>query len=379
MKRFRFMPKLAAAIVSAAMIFSGAVPAFADGTTTTTNPNGGNLTAGTGEKKNHVYFDAIVELQVEKSSNNVTTKVPNKTFSYTVSNGAEDKENNIKAGTLSGSINATAKLGNTKTTSGNKEYAKGTADIDLSNATFNEAGVYHFTITDTSSKGLGNSFSGNIGKTKDLYVSVSNDGSGYEIKDASIKALSNESKTAGFDYTYNATYLKFKKYITGNQSNATKTFNFTLTLNNLDQTVDLTYIDLPDTDTNNSKPATLTPNEKNTSTATFDLTQNSEVIIDNIPVGYGFTVAENKEGYTASLKDIAKGTDTAQPTISNNTDNDTGSVSLNNVNTYISFTVQNLKDGTVPTGVIFAVAPFAIGAVAIAAFVILKVRKAVKQ
>lgn len=110
MKRFRFMPKLAAAIVSAAMIFSGAVPAFADGTTT--NPNGGNLTVG--EKKNHVYFDAIVELQVEKSSNNVKTKVPNKKFTYTVSNGAE--ETNIKAGTLSDPISSvSATLGSTIT------------------------------------------------------------------------------------------------------------------------------------------------------------------------------------------------------------------------------------------------------------------------
>lgn len=67
MKRFRFMPKLAAAIVSAAMIFSGAVPAFADDTTTTTHPNGGNLTLDS----QIVKFNTKLTLNVTKSSDAV--------------------------------------------------------------------------------------------------------------------------------------------------------------------------------------------------------------------------------------------------------------------------------------------------------------------
>lgn len=69
MKRFRFMPKLAAAIVSAAMIFTTAVPAFADDANK-------KLTVNT----NKVQFTTKLKLDMKTSADGITKKFLRRLF-----------------------------------------------------------------------------------------------------------------------------------------------------------------------------------------------------------------------------------------------------------------------------------------------------------
>lgn len=365
MKRFRFMPKLAAAIVSAAMIFSGAVPAFADDTTTTTHPNGGNLTLDS----QIVKFNTKLTLNVTKSSDAVNITVPAKTISYTIKNGDADSTNGILAGVNDDKLSVSSSVFNSKSVIKNDEttpYVIATSSIDFSKAGFTAAGIYRYKII--SQTNFDPAMEGDFNTTQYIDVVVANtDGKGYAVKDAAMINNAKTSKSDKFQFTYKATYLKFTKNIEGNQADVTKRFIFGMTLSDLTQPVTLTYNNV--TSTNSTVlPTTLTPTS-GTVSQNFSLTRGSSVTVDNIPYGYSFDINENPDGYT--------------PTVKSNDINDSelanDHLTKSNINSKIEFTVTNTKGGTVPTGVIFAVAPFAIGAVAIAAFVILKVRKAAKQ
>ncbi|MGM9952921.1 MAG: hypothetical protein ACI32Q_05970 [Intestinibaculum porci] len=379
MKRFRFMPKLAAAIVSAAMIFSGAVPAFADGA----NNKGINKL-----EKNTVYFDATLNMEVEKSASGITPTVPNVTFSYNVINGeAESKSSNDTTTSIKKGFGFDTAQSFTATKS--QDYSKISEEtneknvitetgkvvyqvaIPFTNVNFTEPGIYHYVVTDKTTLGQGFDTSGHV-NTRDLYISVVDQDGKYVINDATMTTTGSDGKGTGFSYNYKAKYLKFTKKIAGNQATLSDRFEFNMAISNVDQNVTVSYNNVfADPKASDALPGeTLNPSNKVVSKS-FYMTNLSSVAVDNIPSGYKIKITEAPGNYSASLD---KDKNLSSLSLIDNT------LSVNDpITSSVYFTVINTKEGTVPTGVIFAVAPFAIGAVAIAAFVILKVRKAAKQ
>ncbi|MDD6423045.1 MAG: DUF5979 domain-containing protein, partial [Intestinibaculum porci] len=268
----------------------------------------------------------------------------------------------------------------------NQSSVTANTTIDFSNVKWPQTGIYRYNVKNTDSATAAYSGAG-FGKIMQLDVAVVNDstGKGYQIDHAALvdteknkDGTTSKTKSSGFEFNYYSKYMKFTKIVAGNQGDHNKEFKFTL---NISGAAGLDKLSVQTSSTSNTKGATksgdLVVNDGSTGNVTFYLKHNDYVIIDNLPAGYNFTLSEDnealkKDGYTASIPATTESLVVDQNNAS--ASSPTGGI-LNS----LSFNVTNTKDGTVPTGVIFAVAPFAIGAVAIAAFVILKVRKAAKQ
>ncbi len=379
MKRFRFMPKLAAAIVSAAMIFSGAVPAFAaEGTTSN--------------------FDNVftVYLGLEEGA-----PVPNKTISYTTKNVSKpanatapdlgtltanftSKDNSYK---VSGLPDTESELKSKLTALDRANYAKADVSVKWSEKAFNKAGVYKYMITQESLNGKFNN-DPSIVRYLDVYVDASESNGTYTYSVAGTVFHENENdkvdsdnkmahKSLGYFDSYNSVDLNFEKKISGNQVDTEDKFTFNLSLENLEKNA--TYsITVAGTKYNFDSE-----DDGTASRPGLQLGAGEQIELKGLPKGVKYTFTEtDSKGYTPSYSapdssNTVKSTgDTA--TITSNANNNF-TITDENVEQNTTSVIVNTKTGTVPTGVIFAVAPFAIGAVAIAAFVILKVRKATKQ
>lgn len=377
MKEFRFMPKLAAAIVSVAMIFSGAVPAFA----ATTDGNTTINTAG-----NSVKFNTTLSLSMETLGENVQKRIPAKTFKYTVSPGsAVSSSNPIYAGVALSDTKSTvtATIAAQNVTSNQSSVSVDTT-VDFSDVQWPQTGIYRYNVTNTDSATSAYTGSG-FGKTMLLDVAVVNDsaGTGYKIDHAALVNITTNSdgtttssKSDGFVFNYQSKYMKFTKLVAGNQGDHNKDFQFTLNISGATG-LDCLNVTTTSTSTNSAakKSGTIDLTNGSTGDVTFYLKHDEYVVINNLPAGYHFTVNENKTDLTANGYTPSISATTGTLTV----DNNNAKASANNVASSLAFNVTNTKSGSVPTGVIFAVAPFAIGAVAITLFVILKVRKAAKQ
>lgn len=391
MKRFRFMPKLAAAIVSAAMIFSGAVPAFAEDTSpSTTTGTSTSVTGGT------MTFNKYLIIPTKAN-------VPNTTFDFSIASGtaisATSTTQEVKAGTDALNVNITDpsfKMGDATSTSApadvsmpsGTKIATKTVTVDFSNVTYTSTGIYRYIVKETAE----NSAFKITEASKALDVYVTRDDNGllkiqayvlHSIKDRQVVQKDTaDAKESGFVNTYNAHDLAFGKLSNGNQRNLNDEFSFTLTISNAlkNNTFAVT------TDSTNSKnPTSITTGNDGSQTVIVYLKASQRFVVYGLNDGASYSVKENANdlGYTLTAANFAEGN---YDTVTNdNTDNSStitltdSTIADSDLTKNAEFTFTNTKSGTVPTGVIFAVAPFAIGAVAIAAFVILKVRKAAKQ
>lgn len=389
MKRFRFMPKLAAAIVSAAMIFTTAVPAFAEETSTptgtTTSVTGGSMT-----------FNKY--LIIPKDAN-----VPNTTFDFSIAAGtaisATSTTQEVKAGINATNVSITdpsfASSDSTTTSApddvtmptGTKIATKAVT-VNFSNVTFTSTGIYRYIVTE---KAKNSAFIiTEASKALDVYVTRDDAGllkiQAYVLHSIKTRATvlkdTADAKESGFVNTYNAHDLGFGKLSSGNQRNPDDEFSFTLSISNaLKNNTFAVHTD----STNTKNPTSITTGDTGSQTVTVYLKAGQRFAVYGLNDGASYSVKENANdlGYTLTGATFAEGN---YDTITNDGTESSTAIALSNntmadsnLTKNAEFTFTNTKQGTVPTGVIFAVAPFAIGAVAIAAFVILKVRKAAKQ
>lgn len=380
MKRFRFMPKLAAAIVSAAMIFTTAVPAFADNSYSTNDSTSKTLPIN----GNVLKFKQKITLPV-------SAHVPNVTYNYTLTPVTSGLPAGFNAGILAGtdsSKTATVSFAPSTITEEDTNYSKTPLEsgkkslnqdvsFSLSDVSFSAPGKYLYKLTSTATdvKGLKkDSTNDDPNKISDRYVVVyvTNENDGYHTAARMQKTTDASAKEDSLLSDYSAYNFSVKKIISGNQSSSKDTFDFTMTISNLSEG---TKVDFSDN-------TSATP-ESGTIKKSFNLTSGNTFTVNGISKESNIVVKElgetnTKLGYTPSQNLTATGdTQVTQNYSVDNNLNATATDSSLQSDTEIQFT--NTKSGTVPTGVIFAVAPFAIGAVAIAAFVILKVRKAAKQ
>lgn len=331
MKKTSWKSRLAAAFAAVTLAATAfAVPAFAANAPV----NGPSVT-----------FDKYLVL-------NESANVPNATFTFTVSGtGSENVTVDKAVFTPQTPTYDTVQSGDSLTLGEGKKYAAVEVTADFSGVSFSAPGVYRYTIQENATTVPGVTADN---KTYNIYIQVTTDDNGtLSIGDVAFSSGSAQ-KATGFVNTFGSTGLTLKKTVTGNQGDRNKYFTFTVALENAPKG-SVYSVTLPTTDAYSpADPTSITVGENGTATATFHLKHNQSLVINGLTEGVKYTITETSEdGYTTTYKvnngGAQSGTATAQQTMGDT-----------------SQTVEfiNDKQGTVPTGILLDVAPYA----ALAAF-----------
>lgn len=332
MKKTSWKSRLAAAFAAVTLAATAfAVPAFAANAPV----NGPSA----------VTFDKYLVL--DESAN-----VPNATFTFTVS--GTDSEN-VTVGEAVFSPETTTydevQSGDSLTLGEGKKYAAVGVTADFSGVSFSAPGVYRYTIQENATTVPGVTADN---KTYNIDIQVTTDDNGtLSIGDVAFSSGSAQ-KATGFVNTLGSTGLTLKKTVTGNQGDRNKYFTFTVALENAPKG-SVYSVTLPTTDAYSpADPTSITVDDNGTATAAFHLKHNQSLVINGLTSGVQYTITETDgTGYTTTYKvnggDAQNGAATGQQTMGDT-----------------SQTVEfiNNKEGTVPTGILLDVAPYA----ALAAF-----------
>lgn len=277
-----------------------------------------------------------------------------------------------------------------------QSYARANVSVDFSGVTFKEPGIYRYKITESADKT--GTITNDVKTTRYMDVYVEDNGSGklsvkgYVLHGTAIDPaqdganINDDAKSEGFVNTMNGKGLSITKQVSGNQASHDEYFKFTLNIShalpNTTYSVDLSKADATtkvtgvNADTH-ANAATITTNEGGNASVEYWLQAGQSVSVNSLSIGTTYTVSEDKavmtrEGYTT---EITNADDTDGVTNAEFTTN--GSVDKADTKIDISFT--NKKSGTIPTGVVMAVAPFAVVTLfggAGAATIVMKKRKA---
>ncbi len=270
-----------------------------------------------------------------------------------------------------------------------KKYALKTATLDFSKVQFTEPGVYRYIITESgTNQGITND--ADLTRVLDVYVNdASADVDGTFTKKLTIAGYvlhSNENdepdvaagadfgstgayvatKSQGFTNSYDTSDLTLRKQVTGNQASRDKYFEFTLNIAAAQPNTKYDVV-IDDADaTSKANAATIDANAGQTNvtsittdgagkaTQKFYLQHGQQVTVQGLAKDTTYTVTENTEDYksTANTKDA--------PVVDTKADTEAAPVDGTIVSTDLTTGFLNTRDGVIPTGVIMAVAPFAV-------------------
>lgn len=310
-----------------------------------------------------------------------SANVPNVTFSYAVAAGtaqaASDGNLAIFAGndgvTSSGlptiaDITFTADTAKTTSTTVQKN-----GEVDFSNVSFKEPGVYRYVVTESgSAQGL--STTEDQTKALDVYV-VDTDGAlsvaGYVMHNDETAAAEKldetkklDDKDTDFEHTLATSDLTLSKSVTGNQASHDEYFKFTVKLTGA--VADTKFsVDLSNADATtlvnginteaHENPAELVADENGEVTQEFWLQHGQSIKIKGIAGETAYDVVEANGSYTTS---IAVTGDTEGVT------NETPEVSDTALTADTTVAYTNEKKGAVPTGLFMGVGASALAVIA---------------
>ena len=266
-----------------------------------------------------------------------------------------------------------------------KKYALKTATLDLSKVQFTEPGVYRYIITeDGTNQAITND--ADLTRVLDVYVNDASTDTEKKLTIAGYVLHSNvddepdvaagesfgsagaytDKKSQGFTNSYDTSDLTLRKQVTGNQASRDKYFEFTL---NIDKAQPNTKYDviIDEADaTSKTNAATIeanagqanvtsiTTDEAGKATQKFYLQHGQQVTVQGLAKDTTYAVTENTEDYksTANTKEA--------PVVTTKADTEAAPVNGTIVSTDLTTGFLNTRDGVIPTGVIMAVAPFAV-------------------
>ena len=270
-----------------------------------------------------------------------------------------------------------------------KKYAMKTGTLDFSKVQFTEPGVYRYIITeDGTNQGITND--ADLTRVLDVYVndaSADVDGTftkkltiaGYVLHsnvddEPDVSAGENfgstgaytDKKSQGFTNSYDTSDLTLRKQVTGNQASRDKYFEFTLNIAAAQPNTKYDVVIYDADATSKANAATIDANAGQTNvtsittdgagkaTQKFYLQHGQQVTVQGLAKDTTYTVTENTEDYksTANTKDT--------PVVDTKADTEAAPVDGTIVSTDLTTGFLNTRDGVIPTGVIMAVAPFAV-------------------
>lgn len=393
----RFSKLMAIVMVFALIVAFAAIPASAAGY----SPVAGATTS--------FVKDVVVD---------TNAKIPNEIFSFTIESGtaqpatsstvavhAGPNPSAVTVGTASFTSNHTTTAGtpsdNTDTT---KKYARETVNVDFTNVTFNEPGIYRYLVKETAGTTAGMTYD-NRTLSLDVYVIDDNgtlavnkyvlhEGQGTISSNNTSGSDGADKKVTGFVNNYASHEIEFGKEVTGNQGSKDKYFAVKIQLTpDSGHTIDdastfpviMTAAErepVPSAATAASYTAAAMKEKNNVDVLTggqlkgghtFYLKDDQYITVQGLPDGVTYTVTEAAEDYTQQ-NGISK--DVSGKEYDNN-DATSGTLSKD-----IKTGFVNNKDGVIPTGVLLTVAPFAIGLLlfgALAIFFIARKKKRAEE
>ena len=310
-------------------------------------------------------------------------KADTKSSEYRVYAGLDPDQ--VTVGTAAFAPSDTRDEGTTKVT---KEVP-----VDFSKVTFPEPGIYRYILTENATTLTGIVNDENPTRILDVLVQSEDaeDGSqkctvkSYILhKTADVIALTDadlgDDKSEGYENVYQNSSLTISKTVAGNQASHDQYFKFTLKLTggiagaeyrvNLDNADAAPAKNSATKYENMSNPSSFTADETGAATVDFYLQHGQSVRIDGIGKGTSYDVVEENLDYDPS-------TELTGDTEATNNGNEIVDTSLD-ADTTAAFT--NTRQGTIPTGVILAMAPYlALGIAAAAGMVLYVVLKKKKE
>ena len=332
-------------------------------------------------------------------------RVPAVTFTYRIIPGAAvaaDADNHKPAvlagvgtptvGNAAFTSNQTAfdevQSGDNLTLASGKKYAKQTVNVNFSNVSFSQPGIYRYVLeaqTSDANKAVAYDTQVGSGNTAgiryiDVYV-VDNNGSlsvseyvmhtTTEVAATSQQSGDVSDKSTSIVNTVTSYDVSFGKEVTGNQGSKDKYFKFVFSIDTAQAytgyEVDIRGADAEPHKTDATKyetsqmsnPAVITTDENGRKQTAFYLKDGQYITVKGLPAGCHYALTEDAEDYTSTggISAINNAGNTAYP------DPTTDATSGPGLNGDIMTGYTNDRSGTVPTGVIIAVAPFAVGLV----------------
>ncbi|MBR0411419.1 MAG: hypothetical protein IJI25_10560 [Eubacterium sp.] len=305
---------------------------------------------------------------------NSDANIPDITFGYTITRGtpvaatastieilASDITATIGNAVFTNSDTANTRLGlptdaDPTSPTGGKKYVQKNVTVDFPVNSFTKPGVYRYVINETNGGKPGVTYD-ETPRFLDVFVvadpstnTLSVDS--YVLRNAQTNIGTNgvyetepNVKSADFTNTITQCDFEFKKEITGNQGDKDKRFTFTLSIANAipgDYPIVATKV------TNN--PTAITVASDGTFTGTYDLTDGSSLKVQGLNKDATCTVSEDAQDYTATHV-VDSGSSVSGSSY--------GPITLADADHSVAFT--NTRNGIIPTGIIFTIAPFAIG------------------
>ena len=288
--------------------------------------------------------------------------------------------------------------------SAGQSYARTNVAVDFSGVSFSEAGVYRYVITEAADatgtvtndatttrymdvyvsdedgalgvlgyvlhgegeeteeevyvcNGCGKQFATDDEALEHTMIDFFDDCENYSLETIYI---SNDAKSEGFVNKMEAKDLKITKQVTGNQASRTEYFKFTLNITK--GLPNATYsIDLSHADSNagaNTNPASITTDGDGNASVDVYLKHDQYVTVRSLNIGSAYTVSEDKTAMTNAgyTTEIVNADDTDG--VSNADFSTNGTIETADADE-ISVSFTNKRSGTIPTGVVMMVAPFA--------------------
>ena len=310
--------------------------------------------------------------------------IPNITFTYSMKKGtavpATDSNIEILVSDAGGTVGTAAFTNNDTANAINgtptdadpssptagKKYVKKNVSISLPDTSFTKPGVYRYEITEETDNPLpGVTYDPDSIRYLDVVVVADERDvlhvQNYVFRKAATnigldgKYVSDPSeKGAGYINSLTQYNFDFSKTISGNQGDKNKRFKFTLTITDANPgTYPIIAHDVTD------NPTSITVGANGTATGEYSLTNGSTVQVIGLNAGAVCTVTEDAENYTATHS-LDNGTAVSGDS--------SGAVTLTDSDHSVAFT--NTREGIIPTGVIMAIAPFAIGICVFGAIII---------
>ena len=304
--------------------------------------------------------------------------VPDVTFSYTLASGdpvpSSGTELPIQSGpsgaALQGGGSVTFSSGDATAETGNKKAAEKTLTVDFSGVTFPDTGVYRYVVTAAPSTVAGVETDADSRRYIDIAVE-NNDSGALQIASTVVRRASDSAKSEGFTNYCSTDALTVAKQVTGNQASKRKYFQFTVTVlpdstsateipddtrfgvtGSFDRSVAKTAATVYETDAMNAANADELSVDGGNSYVTYAQLKNGKVfylrhgqnvVISDIPEGYGYSVTEVPEDYTVNAVQVA-GDQTGYTRSGALVTDDT-------LTAYTTLTYTNSRSAPVPTGV----------------------------
>lgn len=274
------------------------------------------------------------------------------------------------------------------------QYESDTFVIDFNGVDFQKPGVYHYVLTETAIENSPFSIGSANPQHIDVYVEYATV-NGEESDELTIQTIivhnggsdgteaTEDSKTGGeFNNNYETVDLKGQKKVTGNQGDRTQHFTFKVTVTNptapdgvtYPEEYDIVFDGLNGCTTGNHSNAKITAGQE----LDIELKDGEYFEIKGLPKGATYTITEvAADGYTTTA--TVNGEDHANDdaTGGNFKVEDTEGLEAD----LTTVLVENNRGGSVPTGILLTIAPFAaltVIGVAGALFVVLRKRSSVQ-